>query len=48
MVTGNPLPKVDKSCAAAPRQFGRVSPKIIANPNNTFHKVNFFKILLCT
>jgi hypothetical protein len=37
MMTGNPLPKVDKSCAATPRQFGWVSPKIIANP---FHKVN--------
>jgi hypothetical protein len=48
VVTGNPLPKADKSCAAAPRQFGRVSPKIVANPYNTFHKVNFFKILLCT
>jgi len=48
VVTGNPLPKADKSCAARARQFGRVSPKIVANPYNTFHKVNFFKILLCT
>jgi hypothetical protein len=47
MVTGNPLPKAVKSCAAAPRQFGRVSPKNVANPCSTFHKVNCFKILMC-
>ena len=35
------VPKAVKSCAAVP-------PKNVANPCSTFHKVNFFKILMCT
>ena len=47
MVTGNPLPKAVRSCAASPCQFTRVSSKNVTNPCSTFHKVNFFKILMC-
>jgi len=48
MVVGNPLPKMAEGCAAAPRQFGRATAKKVANPCRTFHKSDFFKILMAT
>jgi hypothetical protein len=45
---GKPLPKTAEGCAATPRQFGGVTAKMVANPYSTFHKLDFFEILMHT
>jgi len=45
---GKPLPKTAESCAAAPRQFGGATAKMVANPYSTFHKPDFCKISMPT
>jgi len=48
LALGKPLPKTAEGCAAAPRQFGGATAKMVANPYSTFHKPDFFEILMHT
>jgi hypothetical protein len=48
MAISNPLPKTAEGCAVAPHQFGGATIKMVTNPHDTFHKPDFFKILMHT